>query len=113
MKAQRAWQLGLIIVAFLLPLRATAQPLQKIVEDAKKEGKVVFYTVLTLPDSQALLKGFQKKYPFMQFELFRLGAEKMRTKILTEARAGGHFFDVTSMDVVEAGVLQGQRIFGR
>jgi len=111
MKMQRAWQLGLIVVGFLLPLRVAAQPLQKIVEDAKKEGKLVFYTVLTLPDSQALLKGLQKKYPFMQFDLFRLGAEKMRTKILTEARAGGHFFDVTSMDVVEAGVLQGQRIF--
>jgi iron(III) transport system substrate-binding protein len=111
MKMQRAWQLGLIIVVFLVPLRGAAQPLQKIVEDAKKEGKLVFYTVLTLPDSQALLKGFQKKYPFMQFDLFRLGAEKMRAKILTEARAGGHFFDVTSMDVVEAGVLQGQRIF--
>jgi iron(III) transport system substrate-binding protein len=47
----------------------------------------------------------------MQFDLFRLGAENMRTKILTEARADRHFFDVTSMDVVEAGVLQGQRIF--
>jgi iron(III) transport system substrate-binding protein len=111
MKLQRVWQLGLIVVGFLLPLQVTAQPLPKIVEDAKKEGKLVFYTVLTLPDSQALLKGFQQKYPFMQFEVFRLGAEKMRTKILTEARAGRHFFDVTSMDVVETGVLQGQRIF--
>jgi iron(III) transport system substrate-binding protein len=111
MKMQRAWQFGLIVVGFLLPLQVTAQPLQKIIEDAKKEGKLVFYTVLTLPDSQALLKGFQQKYPFMQFDLFRLGAENMRTKILTEARAGRHFFDVTSMDVVETGVLQSQRIF--
>jgi iron(III) transport system substrate-binding protein len=111
MKTQRAWQLGLILFCLLSPHRATAQPLPKIIEDAKKEGKLVFYTVLTLPDSQALLKGFQQKYPFMQFDLFRLGAENMRTKILTEARADRHFFDVTSMDVVEAGVLQGQRIF--
>ena len=111
MKMHREWQLGLILVSLLFPLTIAAQPLQKIAEEAKKEGKLVFYTVLTLPDSQALLKGFQQKYPFMQFELFRLGAEKMRTKILTEARAGRHLFDVTSMDVVEAGVLQGQRIF--
>jgi len=100
-----------MLVSVLFPLTLYAQPLQKITEEAKKEGKLVFYTVLTLPDSQALLRGFQQKYPFMQFELFRLGAEKMRTKILTEARAGRHLFDVTSMDVVEAGVLQGQRIF--
>ncbi len=108
---QCPWRIALIFlfVAFTRP--ATAQPLQKITEEAKKEGKLVFYTVLTLPDSQALLKGFQQKYPFMQFDLFRLGAESMRTKILTEARADRHLFDVTSMDVVEAGVLQSQRIF--
>jgi iron(III) transport system substrate-binding protein len=111
MNTHRRWQLGFIVFGLLLPLRAPAQPLQKTIEDAKKEGKLVFYTVLTLPDSQALLKGFQQKYPFMQFDLFRLAAENMRTKILTEARAGRHLFDVTSMDVVEAGVLQGQRIF--
>jgi iron(III) transport system substrate-binding protein len=111
MKMQRVWQLVLFFVCFLSPVPVSAQSLPKIIEGARKEGKLVFYTVLTLPDSQALLKGFQQKYPFMQFDLFRLGAENMRSKILTEARAGRHFFDVTSMDVVEAGVLQSQRIF--
>ncbi|HTM10746.1 MAG TPA: extracellular solute-binding protein [Verrucomicrobiae bacterium] len=101
----------LALLVSIISARVDAQPAPKIIEDAKKEGKFVFYTVLTLPDSQALLKGFQQKYPFIEPELFRLGAEKMRTKILTEARAGRHFFDVTSMDVVENGVLQGQRMF--
>lgn len=110
MNHHRAWPIAFMLLALLLPVRSGAQSLQKIAEEAKKEGKLIFYTVLTLPDSQALLKGFQQKYPFMQYEIFRLGAEKMRTKILTEARADRHFFDVTSMDVVEAGVLQGQRI---
>ncbi len=110
MKKQRPWRIGAMVLCLFLPARLGAQPAQQIVEEAKKEGKLVFYTVLTLPDSQALLKGFQQKYPFLQSELFRLGAEKMRTKILTEARAGRHFFDVTSMDVVESGVLQGQRV---
>lgn len=97
------------MLGFLLPAPSLAQPLQKLIDEAKKEGPLIFYTVLTLPDSQALLKGFQQKYPFMKFEIFRLGAEKMRAKILTEARAGRHQWDVTSMDVVEAGVLQGQQ----
>ena len=101
----------LALLVGIVSARVDAQPTPKIIEDAKKEGKFVFYTVLTLPDSQALLKGFQQKYPFIEPELFRLGAEKMRTKILTEARAGRHSFDVTSMDVVENGVLQTQRIF--
>jgi iron(III) transport system substrate-binding protein len=110
MKTQRAWIVGWVLLGFLLPAPCLAQPLHKLIDDAKKEGTLIFYTVLTLPDGQALLKGFQQKYPFMKFEIFRLGAEKMRAKILTEARAGRHQWDVTSMDVVEAGVLQGQRI---
>jgi iron(III) transport system substrate-binding protein len=104
-------QFLVLVVSIGSVARLNAEPSQKIIDEAKKEGKLVFYTVLTLPDSQALLKGFQQKYPFIEPELFRLGAEKMRTKILTEARAGRHFFDATSMDVVENGVLQAQRIF--
>lgn len=104
------WQLFAGLVSICLVARLNADPLQKTLEEAKRDGKLVFYTVLTLPESQALLKGFQQKYPFVQPELFRLGAEKMRTKILTEARAGRHLFDVTSMDVVETGVLQRQGI---
>ncbi len=110
MKKYICLQFFVFVVSICSVARLNADPSQKTVDEAKKEGKLVFYTVLTLPDSQALLKGFQQKYPFIQAELFRLGAEKMRTKILTEARAGRHFFDVTSMDVVETGVLQQQRI---
>lgn len=112
MKMRHAWQIVLLFLCLLLPAGLSAQPLQKIVEEAKKEGKLLFYTVLSLPESQALIKGFQQKYPFIQPELFRLGAEKMRTKILTEARAGRHLFDVTSMAVVEMGVLQLERVLG-
>ena len=63
-------------------------------EGAKKEGKLVYYTVLTVPESRALLAAFEKKYPFIQTELFRLEGDKMRAKMLTEARAGRHTFDV-------------------
>ncbi|MBI2228953.1 MAG: extracellular solute-binding protein [Deltaproteobacteria bacterium] len=112
MKKQHAWQIVLMFFCLFLPAGLAAQPLQKIVEEAKKEGKLLFYTVLSLPESQALIKGFHQKYPFIQPELFRLGAEKMRTKILTEARAGRHLFDVTSMAVVETGMLHLQRVLG-
>ena len=60
---QRAWQIGLILFCVSLPAGLEAQPLQKIVEEAKKEDKLLFYAVLTLPESQALLKGFQQKHP--------------------------------------------------
>lgn len=112
MKKHHAWQIVVMFLCLFLPAGLAAQPLQKIVEEAKKEGKLLYYTVLSLPESQALIRGFQQKYPFIQPELFRLGAEKMRTKILTEARAGRHLFDVTSMAVIEMGVLHLERVLG-
>lgn len=107
----KARSLLLALAALMVLLETTgvrAEPLEKIIEQAKKEGKLVFYAVLSAPESQGLLDGFQKKYPFIQAEQFRLGAEKMRTKILTEAKAGRHVFDAVSINVVESGVLLSQ-----
>ena len=87
-----------------------AQPSPDLIEGAKKEGKLVFYTVLLVPENRALLAGFEKKYPFIKTEQFRLGAEKMRTKIITEFRAGRHVFDVTSMNVIDVGLLLRQGV---
>lgn len=104
MEKHHLWQVIIALLAIVFVARLSAAPLQ-IIEEAKKEKKLVFYTVLTVPESLALVKSFQKKYPFIQPEFFRLSAEKMRTKILIEARAGRHFFDVASMNVVDTGLL--------
>lgn len=82
-----------------------AQSSPAIVEGAKKEGKLVYYTVLSLPESRALVSAFEKKYPFVKTELFRLEGDKMRSKILTEARAGRHTVDVTSNSITNTGLL--------
>lgn len=82
-----------------------AQSLPGTVEGAKKEGKLVFYTVLTLPESRALVAAFEKKYPFVKTDLFRLEGDKMRAKILTEARAGRYSVDVTSNSITNTGLL--------
>ena len=51
---QRAWQIGLILLCASLPAWLKAQTLQKTIEEVGKEGRLVFYTVLSLPESQAL-----------------------------------------------------------
>jgi iron(III) transport system substrate-binding protein len=55
------------------------------------------------------LNEFQKKYPFIQPELFRLGPESLHAKVLTEAKAGRHIFDVKSTNVVQLGLLMRDR----
>ena len=90
-----------------------AQSSPSLVEAAKKEGQLVYYTVLTLPESRALVTAFEKKYPFIKTDLFRLEGDKMRAKIATEARAGRHTVDVTSNSITNIGLLMRDGMLAR
>jgi hypothetical protein len=35
----------------------------KLIDGAKKEGKIVLYTTMSIPHADGMLKAFQKKYP--------------------------------------------------
>lgn len=76
---------------------ASAQnPDPKVIEGAKKEGQMVFYTTMTLDQSKEVIDRFQKKYPFIRATLFRTGGGPLLNKILTEARGGLHAWDVVA-----------------
>ncbi|EFK97045.1 iron-binding periplasmic protein [sediment metagenome] len=66
----------------------------KLIEGAKQEGKMTFYTSTSLEDSEALLKRFKQIYPFIKTELYRANADRLMAKMLTEAQAGKFFWDV-------------------
>ncbi len=65
-----------------------------IIDAAKNEGSVVFYTTMDIQNSKPLLDAFNKKYPFIRPDLIRLGGTAMVSRILTEAQAGASKFDV-------------------
>jgi len=67
----------------------------KLLEGAKKEGEVVWYTTMTLDQSQQVVNQFQKKYPFIKPTLFRTGGGPLLNKIMTEARGNLYAWDVT------------------
>lgn len=73
----------------------------KLIEGAKKEGRLIWYTSMAVPESKPLLDAFEKKYPFVKSELFRASTEKIMNRILTETRAGRWLFDVTSTSGIE------------
>jgi iron(III) transport system substrate-binding protein len=90
-----------LVTAFILfPIlgfhRAEGQinPGPKLVEGAKKEGEMIFYTTMTLDQSKEVVDRFQKKYPFIKPTLFRTGGGPLLNKIFTEARGGRHAWDV-------------------
>jgi iron(III) transport system substrate-binding protein len=68
----------------------------QIIEAAKSEGNVSFYTTMTLSQSKKVVDKFQKKYPFIKPELFRGGGDEVLNRILNEARGGLYAWDVVS-----------------
>jgi len=77
-----------MMFGFVGSARAQFSPAEraKLIEDAKKEGKVVFYTGASANDGNALKAAFEKKYPFLKMEYFRAGKDKLLGKYLTEVR---------------------------
>ena len=75
--------------------RSQSAPNPKLLEGAKKEGEVVWYTTMTLDQSKAVVDQFQKKYPFIKPTLFRTGGGPLLNKIMTEARGNLYAWDVT------------------
>lgn len=66
----------------------------KWVEEARKEGSVVWYTAMALDQANHVINRFKEKYPFIKVDLFRTGGGPLLNKILSEARAGRHAWDV-------------------
>jgi len=75
---------------------------KRLIEGAKKEGKLVWYTALSIQDAEVLTKRFEQLYPFVKTETLRLVTDALLTKILTEARAG-----VFNADVIEIPGIEG------
>src|SRR6266704_2962847 len=66
----------------------------KLIDAAKKEGKLVWYTSTNVTESKPLLDDFEKVYPGIKGEIFRASGEKTLNRIMTEARANHSEFDV-------------------
>ena len=88
---------GLLIFSILAILSVSwsqGKPDPKLIEGAKKEGQIVYYTTMTLDQSKQTVDRFEKKYPFIKVTLFRTGGGPLLNKIFTESRGGRHDWDV-------------------
>ncbi|MGZ8426370.1 MAG: hypothetical protein ACXWYD_15590, partial [Candidatus Binatia bacterium] len=85
---------GLFLFLMALVPAAAISADASLIEAAKREGTVVFYTTMDIQNSSALVDSFTKKYPFVKGELVRLGGTAMVSRIMTESQAGANRFDV-------------------
>jgi iron(III) transport system substrate-binding protein len=92
-----------VIVGYLFfaSLLCAQSPAPAVLEAAKKEGRLTWYTSMAIDTSKPLLDAFLREYPFIKGELARLGEEQLLNRILTEARAGRVLFDVVSSSGIQ------------
>ena len=76
---------------------------KRLVEGAKKERELLFYSTMTVADGKALATAFEQKYA-VRVNHWRGSAEKIVSRALAEARARHHEADVfeTSSHRIEA-----------
>jgi iron(III) transport system substrate-binding protein len=84
-----------------------------IIEGAKKEGHLVFYTGMNLDQATVFAQEFAKKYPFIKPEIFRSTGERLLTKYLTEARANTYNADIFQASVIQVFQLKQEGLLQR
>ena len=96
---RRALQAGgsAALAAFALPAWAAREnPFgpPELIEAAKKEGKIVYYTANFTEVEQEVIKAFNKRFPFVRVEMVSAPGGQLITRIKTEAAAGKLAADV-------------------
>jgi iron(III) transport system substrate-binding protein len=77
-----------------------------LVEKAKTEGEVSFYSSLQAQQIEPFIRVFQKRYPFIRVNPYRVSGNRQVLKIQTEYNAGNHLFDVTNGSAEQAGAIK-------
>ena len=90
------------VTLVLCPMPAAAQPStdtatmylykgadrdQRLLDAARKEGTLTFYTSMQTPESGPLAQAFEKKYG-IKIQLWRAGSEQVVQRAVAEARGG-------------------------
>ena len=94
---------AVVLISLLLgvspPLAASAET--KIIDGAKKEGELAWWSTIAQDQSQKIIEGFMKLYPFIKATYWRSGSVGLHNKIMIESRAGQSTWDVVSQTTPE------------
>lgn len=91
----------------------TSAQSKDILDGAKKDGQLVFYAGIPIPDAQTILNAFERKYPFIKTTFYRATGAALVSRIQTEQRAGTHIWDVMNSTGFEPYALVEQGYFAK
>src|SRR6201988_1676388 len=90
----------LATAAFSTRVLADAPPAEQVtpalIDAARKEGQVVYYTSTDLPVAEKLAKAFEARYPGIAVRVERTGAERVFQRIGQEYASNIHAVDVVN-----------------
>ena len=72
-----------------------------LIEGAKKEGRMVFYTSVETEFARVLTAAFEAKYPFIKTDIFRSNHERIFSRLNVERKTGNFAADVLSVGEFE------------
>ena len=81
----------------------------KIIEAAKQEGELAWWSTIAQDQSQKIVEEFMKLYPFIKASYWRSGSVGLHNKILIEARAGRSSWDVLSQTTPDLFTISNKR----
>jgi iron(III) transport system substrate-binding protein len=91
-----------LILTLALCNVAIAQQITPSVDNAKKEGEVIWYGTLTGGSIIGRIIGaFETKYPFLKVKYLRLGGAGLIERIRSEARSGKYLWDVVTAEYIQ------------
>ena len=76
----------------------------ELVNQAKKEGALVWYTTISIPEAKEFADAFEKQFPFIKVDIFRSGAGAVANRVASEYNARNYSFDVVQ-GISSRGVL--------
>ena len=79
---------------------------QPLIEGAKKEGQMVFYTSVETEFARALTAAFEAKYPFIKADIYRSTHAKILSRMNVERKTGTYIADAVSVGEFETYHLQ-------
>ncbi len=77
-----------------------------LVEGARAEKEVTFYSSLQPPQVEPFTRAFQKRYPFLKVNAARISGSKVVVRIQSEMNAGKNLVDVINVSGEEAAALK-------
>src|SRR5262249_36675232 len=100
------------LVVFGFARAASSATRKDVIEAAKKDREVVFYTTTNLEEAGAMSRHFKAKYPFLEVNINRAEGERIITKVLQETRAHKSLVDVIQTPAFYLHALQKRGILG-